>query len=136
MLYIAVYCRESYSHGRYDLRPRAVIERIYIYMQSDSHAPLLIVGLGNPGTEYAHTRHNIGFLVVDQLAARHKATWRSERALRAHTADVTIGGRSVLLAKPITYVLPVFFIAVQTSHSIYNLLIARNKNIHVYLKIV
>lgn len=74
-------------------------------MQADPHAPLVIVGLGNPGTEYAHTRHNIGFLVVEKLATRHNATWRSERALRAHTADVTIGGRSVLLAKPITYAL-------------------------------
>lgn len=64
----------------------------------------VIVGLGNPGAEYARTRHNAGFLVLDQLAGRWKLDWKLERkfdAFVARSADVSPGG--VLLAKPQTF---------------------------------
>jgi PTH1 family peptidyl-tRNA hydrolase len=59
----------------------------------------LIVGLGNPGREYADTRHNVGFMLLDRLAARERVDWRKERSWQA---DVAKAG-SVILAKPLTY---------------------------------
>lgn len=64
----------------------------------------LVVGLGNPGTQYAQTRHNVGWLVVDELARRWGATWRKEKD--AETAEVRVGpapGAKVLLVKPQTF---------------------------------
>ncbi|HVP35090.1 MAG TPA: aminoacyl-tRNA hydrolase [Steroidobacteraceae bacterium] len=63
----------------------------------------LIVGLGNPGTEYARTRHNAGFQLVDELAARHGATFRPEPRHRGELARVRIGGADLWLLKPMNY---------------------------------
>lgn len=63
----------------------------------------LIVGLGNPGDKYARTRHNAGFLVVDELAARWGASWVGEKRFLAQTARTEFGGRRFLLAKPQTF---------------------------------
>lgn len=64
--------------------------------------PLLIAGLGNPGAEYARHRHNVGFMAVDAIAERHKfAPWRARFHGRA--TEGTLGGRKVLLLKPMTY---------------------------------
>ncbi len=62
----------------------------------------LVVGLGNPGPEYRETRHNVGFMVVDELARRWGVDqWReSFSALAARAAH---GGEPVMLAKPLTY---------------------------------
>jgi peptidyl-tRNA hydrolase, PTH1 family len=63
----------------------------------------LIVGLGNPGTEYQATRHNAGFWFVDVLAREHGARFASERKLKGETAEVAIAGRRIRLLKPTTY---------------------------------
>ena len=62
----------------------------------------LIIGLGNVGSRYARTRHNIGFMVVDELAKRYGATWKSDSKLKAEIATVEIDGNQVILAKPQT----------------------------------
>jgi PTH1 family peptidyl-tRNA hydrolase len=62
----------------------------------------LIVGLGNVGPRYAHTRHNIGFMVVDQMAQTLGATWKSETKLKAEVATAEADGHKLLLAKPQT----------------------------------
>ena len=63
---------------------------------------LLVVGLGNPGDEYAHTRHNVGADTVEILAARYGAKLKKGKE-RARVGDVRIGGRLVTLAVPLTY---------------------------------
>jgi peptidyl-tRNA hydrolase, PTH1 family len=63
----------------------------------------LIVGLGNPGTEYARTRHNAGFRFVDELAERHAATFRSEPRHSAEVARARIGEHELRLLKPMSY---------------------------------
>jgi peptidyl-tRNA hydrolase, PTH1 family len=63
----------------------------------------LIVGLGNPGTEYARTRHNAGFQFVDELAARHGASFRSEPRHRGELARARIGAADLWLLKPMNY---------------------------------
>jgi PTH1 family peptidyl-tRNA hydrolase len=62
---------------------------------------LLVVGLGNPGREYARTRHNVGWLVVDEVARRHGGSWRSK--FHGQLAEVRIDGHKVALLKPETY---------------------------------
>ena len=63
----------------------------------------LIAGLGNPGKEYAQTRHNAGFWLVDELARRHGGVWRMESRFNAELARVRIGGEEVWLVKPMAY---------------------------------
>ncbi|MEQ8201799.1 MAG: aminoacyl-tRNA hydrolase [Syntrophomonadaceae bacterium] len=62
----------------------------------------VVVGLGNPGPEYRDTRHNIGFRVLEQLAARHRVQ-RQESKYDAIIGEIRIRGEKVLLVKPLTY---------------------------------
>lgn len=62
---------------------------------------LLVAGLGNPGKEYERTRHNVGWLVVDELARRHHGSFRSKFSGRL--AEVRVGGARLALLKPETY---------------------------------
>ena len=62
----------------------------------------LIVGLGNPGIEYAFTPHNVGFLAIDRIAQQYGARI-ANRHCRALTGKATIAGHEVLLAKPETF---------------------------------
>ena len=62
----------------------------------------LVIGLGNPGTQYEQTRHNVGFRVVDKLAAKLGWKW-TERRSRAILASGMLGPEKVVLVKPITY---------------------------------
>jgi len=63
----------------------------------------VIAGLGNPGPKYRNTRHNIGFDIVDRLAAQLKGSWRAEARFEAETATVEFEERKLLLVKPQTY---------------------------------
>jgi peptidyl-tRNA hydrolase, PTH1 family len=63
----------------------------------------LIVGLGNPGAEYAKTRHNAGFALVEKLAARWKADWKNERKFGARIVSLERNGVRVLLCQPQTF---------------------------------
>ncbi|MEM9373540.1 MAG: aminoacyl-tRNA hydrolase [Planctomycetota bacterium] len=63
----------------------------------------LIVGLGNPGVQYERTRHNAGFLAVDELARRHAAGMVPRARFNAVTLDASFGGEKVLLMKPNTF---------------------------------
>jgi peptidyl-tRNA hydrolase, PTH1 family len=65
-------------------------------------ADLLVVGLGNPGSEYEGTRHNVGAEVVQLLADRHGAKLRKSKE-RAVVDEVVVGGRRLALAIPLTY---------------------------------
>jgi len=62
----------------------------------------LVVGLGNPGAAYAKNRHNVGFMVVDRLAARAKAPDFKDKFSGAF-ARASVGGEDVVLLKPVTY---------------------------------
>jgi peptidyl-tRNA hydrolase, PTH1 family len=62
----------------------------------------LFVGLGNPGAKYAHNRHNIGFMAIDQIARRHGfAPWR--RRFQGQTSEGTIDHEKVVLLRPETF---------------------------------
>jgi PTH1 family peptidyl-tRNA hydrolase len=63
---------------------------------------LLVAGLGNPGREYARNRHNVGYMVVDELARRHGGTWKTK--FNGRLADVRIDGHKVALLKPETFI--------------------------------
>src|SRR3954465_2137138 len=62
---------------------------------------LLVVGLGNPGREYARNRHNVGWMVVDELARRHDGSWRSK--FSGAPPEIRLDGHKVALLKPETY---------------------------------
>ena len=65
-------------------------------------APVVVVGLGNPGTEYEATRHNVGFRVVDTLAGRWKKAFKPGKGDYL-VARAEIAGHAVVLVKPLTY---------------------------------
>ena len=63
---------------------------------------LLFVGLGNPGAKYAHNRHNIGFMAVDEIARRHGfPPWR--RRFQGETTEGSLDGERVVLLRPMTF---------------------------------
>ncbi|MEE1755887.1 aminoacyl-tRNA hydrolase [Streptomyces sp. SP18CS02] len=77
-------------------------------MTTDATAPWLIVGLGNPGPEYAANRHNVGFMVADLLAERVGGRFKRAQKAQAQVVEGRIGppgpaNRRVVLAKPMSY---------------------------------
>jgi peptidyl-tRNA hydrolase, PTH1 family len=91
-------CRNLWLRGEHlPLEPFAVV----IVMPG---VPLkLIVGLGNPGPEYARTRHNAGFFLVDELARRLGGTFRSESRHQGDLAKVRLDGTELWLLKPMSF---------------------------------
>ena len=75
--------------------------RLFRRGEDASTLDLLVAGLGNPGREYQNTRHNVGFMVADELARRHQGSWRAK--FSAELAELRIGGLRVALVKPQTY---------------------------------
>lgn len=71
-------------------------------MNSFLEAGWVVVGLGNPGPEYAKTRHNLGFMVIDRLAQEEQTQVKREEC-RALVGRAGIGGNTVELVKPMTY---------------------------------
>jgi len=62
---------------------------------------LLVVGLGNPGREYARNRHNVGWMVVEEVARRHGGSWRAK--FNGQLSEIRIDGHKVALLKPETF---------------------------------
>src|SRR5687767_1161234 len=63
----------------------------------------LVVGLGNPGKEYARTRHNAGFLLVQKLALEWNLSWVGEEKFSSQVAKTEREGRKIILAQPQTF---------------------------------
>lgn len=63
----------------------------------------LVVGLGNPGSKYAATRHNAGYWFADALASRFAATFRGNPRFSGELAELSVGGRTLRLLKPSTF---------------------------------
>jgi len=75
--------------------------RLFRRGERASTLDLLVAGLGNPGREYERTRHNAGWLVLDELARRHAGSWRSK--FSGSVAEVRLDGLRLALLKPETY---------------------------------
>lgn len=63
----------------------------------------VIVGLGNPGNEYKYTRHNAGFLVIDEICKNRKVSFKKGKFADCVYARIKLGGETVYLVKPLTY---------------------------------
>jgi peptidyl-tRNA hydrolase, PTH1 family len=75
--------------------------RLFRRGQPASTLDLLVAGLGNPGREYADTRHNVGFMVADELARRHGGSWRAK--FSGDLAEMRLDGLRLVVLKPQTY---------------------------------
>jgi peptidyl-tRNA hydrolase, PTH1 family len=75
--------------------------RLFRRGASASTLDLLVAGLGNPGREYAETRHNVGFMVADELARRHGGSWRAK--FSGDLAEMRVDGLRLAVLKPQTY---------------------------------
>lgn len=63
----------------------------------------IIVGLGNPGKKYVYTRHNVGFLVIDELAKRHGIRLNTKKAFKALIGEGALNDEKIMLVKPVAY---------------------------------
>jgi len=63
----------------------------------------LFVGLGNPGRKYAETRHNVGFMVIDELASKWGVSMNEEKKFKGEIGSTHVNGEKVILLKPTTY---------------------------------
>ena len=70
--------------------------------EQNTNGPFLIVGLGNPGDQYRHTRHNFGFMVIDRLAEQLAVSLKKVK-FKALLAETKLDGQALILAKPMTF---------------------------------
>ena len=85
-------------------RVREFWDRFFAARRESLRSPTrLIVGLGNPGSKYEATRHNVGFRIVEMLADRHCGEWRNDRTLDAKISFIEIEGHVCLLFEPQTF---------------------------------
>jgi len=63
----------------------------------------IVFAQGNPGSQYARTRHNAGFVVLDALADKEGAQWKTDSKFKADIAELSLEGEKVLLVKPLSY---------------------------------
>jgi PTH1 family peptidyl-tRNA hydrolase len=75
--------------------------RLFRRGERASTLDLLVAGLGNPGREYADTRHNVGFMVADELVRRHGGSWRGK--FSGNLSELRVDGLRVAVLKPQTY---------------------------------
>jgi PTH1 family peptidyl-tRNA hydrolase len=75
--------------------------RLFRRGEQASTLDLLVAGLGNPGREYAETRHNVGFMVADELTLRHGGSWRGK--FSGDLAELRLNGLRLAVLKPQTY---------------------------------
>ncbi len=75
--------------------------RLFRREEAGASVDLLVAGLGNPGSEHARDRHNVGWMVVDELARRHQGSFKGK--FRGRLADVRVGDAKLVLLKPETY---------------------------------
>lgn len=83
---------------------RPIVENVAPLYTLGSNKTLLIIGLGNVGSEYAQTRHNVGFMALDAFAeANDFSAWVNKKDLKAEMTQATLGDTRVILAKPTTF---------------------------------
>ena len=75
--------------------------RLFRREEVGASVELLVAGLGNPGSEHTRDRHNVGWMVVDELARRHQGSFKGK--FRGRLADVRVGDAKLVLLKPETY---------------------------------
>lgn len=91
--------RAAGSIGSHSVSPAGSFMTVRV---EDPSAVSIVVGLGNPGSRYEKTRHNVGFMIVDELGCRFSVSFQ-ERLFRGVWGTTSIEGRKVLLFKPNTY---------------------------------
>ena len=64
---------------------------------------MLIVGLGNPGSEYHNTRHNVGFMAIDAIASKYNFSWQNSSKMMGELSSGFIGTQKIILLKPMTF---------------------------------
>lgn len=72
-------------------------------MAEETHLDQVFIGLGNPGQTYVNTRHNLGFLVIEELAASMNCTFKEVKQFQAKIAKGVLNGKDIHMIKPLTY---------------------------------
>lgn len=98
---VYLYCNDLVTNSSLDLQTEFKNQLAEVASQEDGDAPFIIVGLGNPGTEYKNTPHNIGYFVLDRLAENSEAVW--QEIDEGQICSIQLAGKSVNLFKAAAY---------------------------------